>query len=421
MKIIKRLICVLIAVSMIPGLFSCAAYDSDNEKVLKLAYSYLESMAVVDVNNAFSMTDASGYELAQINDYVNTNPDMWGDRYHEICELIRNTITYTVNDSSVKSSVKDGTASVDAVFSMVDYDTIYHNVIGTGGGYNEYIETLADPDALRCDIPLTIEMVMVNEDWKISDTDLKNTYEMYSFYGITYGYEFISPYDSLLDCDMWFHADDDLYVNAENIVLGLVPVNEGINSTYLYSYEFYRNGVLIFTSDLCEGTGSMLRCGYGPEYDENAPLGSNGCLDRGQYRCVVYDYLGDILADSTCTVKNNADPATPDLVDHIEWFYSDDGTYTHVDTLELGIVPKEGDAQVIIWEFRYEYYFNDELIYSSPWCRDQGFWIESCYGSWVDPEAQLDENGYLIPGIYRCIVYDRTGAELASAICEVVM
>ena len=79
-----------------------------------------------------------------------------------------------------------------------------------------------------------------------------------------------------------------------------------------------------------------------------------GYLVPGQYRCVMYDLAGHVLADSTCTVEVS-EVATADvsMVDYTEWYYSDDGVYENYSQIELDIIPTS-EGQSVVWNFYYK-------------------------------------------------------------------
>ena len=147
----------------------------------------------------------------------------------------------------------------------------------------------------------------------------------------------------------------------------------------------------------------------------------NGYLVAGDYRCIIYDLSGNVLADSTCTVLNedfSNGLTMQDAIDYTEWYYSDNGVYTNFSEIELDIITTDPGSYVP-YEFWYEYYLDGELIFTSDACTDQGHWIEAYYGPWYDDNAQVDSNGNLIPGEYRCVMYDMDGNVLADETCTV--
>ena len=111
-------------------------------------------------------------------------------------------------------------------------------------------------------------------------------------------------------------------------------------------------------------------------------------------------------------------PDYADLIDYIEWWYSDNGEYSNVNQIELDIIPTTGEGSEIEWDFYYEYYYNGELIYTSDNCVDQGRWIESYYGPYFDDNAPMNGENHA-SGEYRCVVYDLDGNVLADETCTV--
>ena len=104
----------------------------------------------------------------------------------------------------------------------------------------------------------------------------------------------------------WYFSDDDVYTNDTTIELDIIPTS-GIGQTidWVFYYEYYIDGELVFTSDVCTDSGYWIEAYYGRYYDPNAQVTPRGYLISGEYTCIIYDLEGNVLAESTCTVIAN--------------------------------------------------------------------------------------------------------------------
>ena len=232
----------------------------------------------------------------------------------------------------------------------------------------------------------------------------------------------------------WDGADLGVFTNVGSIALYIYPDPGAQRIPDTIYYEYYYNGQLIYTSDITTWTDQndqrFIYAYCGTSNISGDYINEQGYLIPGEYRCVLYDATGNALVDSGCTVvyesidyEENTEPTysplTSGFVDHTEWFCSDNDIYTNVSDIELDIIPTS-DATSIQWLFYYEYYLNGQLIYMSDNCTDQGSFIEVFGGSFYFDGSYINDQGYLVPGEYRCVVYSMDGNVLADSTCTVV-
>ena len=144
---------------------------------------------------------------------------------------------------------------------------------------------------------------------------------------------------------------------------------------------------------------------------------------------VTFDFVLDgedwLLSDFTevsgnlyefVTIEVSFTPALVEMVDYVTWWTADaDGTYTNADTIELDIIPTaEGASGDVTWEFYYEVYFNNSLVYTSESCTDYGSYIEAYYGTSYSG-ASVGADGYLSAGSYTITFYTLDGTQLATS------
>ena len=404
---------------MILSIGGCAMFDKDDEGVLAAAEDYATAVTKVKAGDIADLISGGDDLKEDIEIYTSGSEVETPDGYSDMVSAIASTISYEIDEETVESSKKNAEGSVDITWTLVDYDAVFEAVSEDGGDLDAFIDALSADDAATMEISQTLNFVYEDEAWKVDDSKLKNLYEVYDFYSAALTYTFVPPLIDYIDYVEWYYSDDSVYTNYSQIELDLITTEEGSEVPFEFTYEYYIDGELVYTSDVCEDQGHWIEAYYGPFYDSNAQTNEMGNLVAGQYRCVVYDLAGNVLADQTCLVETTEiGDADVSMVDDIEWYFSDNDVYTDENTIELDILPT-AEGQEAIWTFYYEYYIDGDLVFTSDVCTDQGYWIEAYYGPYYDPAAQLTDDGYLIPGEYTCIMYDLSGNVLAESTCTV--
>lgn len=416
----RKVIASVLCVSMLSSLAGCALFDKDDEGVLNAAEEYASAVASVKAGDIAAMIN-EGEDLEAIIDAYTSGEvlDVTAD-WSDIVSAIASTISYEIDEESVTSSKKNAEGSVDITWTLVDCNAVYDEIYDNGGDVDEFIDALTADDAAKTEISQTLNLVLVDEAWLIDDSEGEGLAEVYEFYEDAVDFVFDSPLAPYISEYYWYYSDDSVYTNVSRIELDIIPTDEGTEVEFEFTYEYYFNGELIYTSDVWTDEGSWIEAYYGPDYDSSAAVNENGFLVPGEYRCIMYDLNGIVLADSTCTVETvEYDTADASMIDSVEWYWTDhDDVYVDEDGIELDIIPT-ADGQLATWTFYYEIYLDDELVFTSDICEDQGYWIEAYYSDWYDPEAQVTDEGYLVPGEYRCIMYGLDGSVLADATCTV--
>ena len=419
MKASKKLIASAVCVSMLASLGGCAMFDKDDEGVLKAAEDYATAIQKVKLGDITDLM-TNGDDLADTLDYLVNDTENMPAEYSDICAAIASTISYEIDEESVQSSKKNAEGSVDVTWTLVDYDAIFDQVSEDGGDADAFIDALTADDADTQEISTTINFVLEDETWLVDDEDGDVLNEVYAFYADAADYSFVPPLMDYIEDAYWYYSDDSVYTNFSQIELDIITTTEGEEIPFEFTYEYYLNGELIYTSDVCTDQGHWIEAYYGPNYDPAAQVDANGNLIAGEYRCVMYDLAGNVLADLTCTVETlEYSEADASMIDDVVWYWTDDDdTYIDTDSIELDIIPTS-EGQECIWNFYYEIYIDGDLVYTSGAMEDQGYWIEAYYSEYYDDEIQLTDDGNLIPGEYTCIFYDLSGNEIASSTCTV--
>ena len=415
----KKLVASAVCASMLLSLGGCAMFDKDDEGVLAAAEDYASAVVKAKAGD-IADTMSEGDDLkADIEDLIAGSGAETTDEWEDIVSAIAGTISYEIDEETVESSKKNAEGSVDITWTMVDYESIFDAVSDDGGDCDAFIDALEDDGADTIEISQTINFVYEDETWLVDDSKLKGLGDVYAFYSDALDFTFVPPLADYIDYYEWYYSDDSVYTNYSQIELDIITTTEGEEVPFEFTYEYYRDGELIYTSGICEDQGHWIEAYYGPWYDDNAQVNAQGNLIGGQYRCVMYDLAGNVLADSTCLVEElEYGDADASMIDYIEWYFSDDDVYTDETTIELDIIPTS-EGQECVWNFYYEYYIDGDLVFTSDACTDQGYWIEAYYGPYYDSQAETTPEGYLVPGEYTCIMYDLSGNVLAESTCTV--
>lgn len=421
----KKLTASTLSVAMLASLAGCAMFDKDDDAVLAVVEDYAEAVKKFKAGDIAELSSNVDDEWTEsLEAYFSTDADLYGEDYGSIIEAIESTLSYEIDEESVESSKKDGEASVDITWSIVDYATIYDDVIADGGDLDAYLAALADGDSKE--ISQTINLVYDDEEWLVEDKDNKNLEEVYAFFEDALEYQFAAAISTdLIDSIEWYYSDNGVYTDVYTIELDIIPTTEGQEVEWQFTYEYYLDGQLIYTSDECTDQGAWIESYYGTGYDAAAQLDDNGYLIAGNYECIVYDLAGNVLADDTCTVVNSGagttvvpqgDPGDIDVIwsDGIDdyWYsYSDGsgyamgtGDYTTDETTIEYTCQVYDEANLAYFPVYYEVYYsatgdaNDaEFIYSAtitPSEYTNGYFYEFQY---VENDG-LDEGSYFFIG-----------------------
>lgn len=333
----KKLTASVLSAAMLASLSGCALFDKDDDAVLEAADAYASAVVKLKANKIVDLTADPDEDLEDGLNLLFGHELAPSDDYAAIVSAIESTLSYEVDSESVESSKKKGEASVDVVFSVADYAAAYDEVTADGGDLDAFLAAIADADLNEVEV--TLEFVYEDETWLVDDASADNLEHVFDFYTDAIDYSFgaaISP--DLIDYIEWYYSDDSVYTDPYTIELDIIPTTEGQEIEWEFYYEYYLDGQLIFTSDACTDQGYWIESYYGESYDSQAALDEDGQLVPGEYRCIVYDMAGNVLADSTCTVVDGASsaviPDTPsgDMADiwangvDEYWYSYSDGT-----------------------------------------------------------------------------------------------
>lgn len=177
----RKLISSFLAASVLLSMSGCSLFDSDNKAVLAVVDEYCQAILEADAGDiADVMVDGDEFEYL-LNSFFDNY--MRNKKMEDVYEAVLDSMSYKINKSSAHSSKKDKKASVDVVYTMVDYEEIYDIVSDDDGDLDDFIDALEDDKGAHTkEIELTIDLKMKRDNWLVDDDDLDNFYEVYEFF-----------------------------------------------------------------------------------------------------------------------------------------------------------------------------------------------------------------------------------------------
>ncbi len=432
----KKMTALTVSVAVLASLSGCAMFDKDDEGVLNAAEDFAEAVVKLKAADIVGLTADPDFSEEDLTAYFDHSADLYGEDYDAICAAIESTLAYEIDEESVTSSKKDGEGSVDITFTVADYAAAYDNVVADGGDLDAFVDAIKNGDTQE--ISVTVDFVLDDDAWLVDDSKGDNLQDLYAFYQDAFDYSFAASISTdLIEEIEWYYSNNDVYTDVTTIELDIIPTAEGQEVEWQFTYEYYLDGALIFTSDECTDSGYWIESYYGPAYDPAALTDDNGYLIPGQYECIVYDLAGNVLADSTCTVETSGGASTvvPTVsggdaetwingVDQYWYSYADgtgyamgEGEYTTDETVIEFTCQVTDETNLAYFPVYYEVYYSatgdiddavevyDATITPSEY--SNGYFYEFQY---VD-NAGLDEGSYFFLG-----ATDSTGSDMLFSV-----
>ena len=175
-----KIIASLLSLSLLSSVSGCSLMDGDNKNVLKAAEEYAEAVISGDAGDIASLSvddDDFEEEVGAFMESCTSN-----DNKKDAINAVLDTMSYEIDKKSAESSKKSGGASVDITFTMIDYMSVYDD-LGDGAGFDDYIDALEDGTEDACEVTVTVEFELDDDEWLVNDDDFENIYEVYEFYG----------------------------------------------------------------------------------------------------------------------------------------------------------------------------------------------------------------------------------------------
>jgi hypothetical protein len=378
----KKTVSVAVASAIVFSMTGCSFLDKSKDEVLDAADGYAKELAACNIGKLAKISNEDFEDIQEEweGKLTFSEGELYSADTATVLSAIADSISYEIDEESVQSSKKKGEGSVDVVFSIADYAAAYEDVTADGGDLDAFIAAIGDAD--KNEIDVTLEFVLEDDQWLLDDSELECLEDVFEFYTVAYDYSLgaaISP--DLIDYVEWYYSDEGVYTDPYTIELDIIPTTEGQEIEWEFWYEYYLDGQLVYTSDVCTDQGYWIESYYGASYDSAAAVDEDGHLVEGSYQCIVYDTAGNVLADSTCSVVSGGASTVPVIsggdddmatiwengVDEYWYSYSDgtgyamgEGTYTTDETTMEFTCQVYDEANLAFFPVYYEVYYSPD-------------------------------------------------------------
>jgi len=298
----KRLLAAVLAGTMALSFASCALFGNAKE-ITAAADTFASTLIKLNAKKIIKLTNEkksseTAAELEALMNEANYSKDQ-----NEFIDAVADTLTYTVSADTVKS--ENDKASVDVVFTMVDYEKALKGE--DCEDIDDVIDALKDCDDTK-DVKVGLEFEKKGDSWLVSNLDDKDFRKLFEFYTYDLGispdlssmvdYSYTDYGSYWLEFDVYFTEDVsqyydlfsfDVYYEGDLIDSGMVP--------YVYEDEVWCDYYNDW-NDLSTGEYTIvLKCGD-KEVTSATEYVYNDSYDDVDYD---YDYNSDIYGADVVT------------------------------------------------------------------------------------------------------------------------
>ncbi|MBO4636024.1 MAG: hypothetical protein J5685_02650 [Clostridiales bacterium] len=175
----KKILSTIICLGMVFPLVSCALFDRDDKAVLEAAKEYAEAVVNCDLSDLSDIMEDGDDAAEQISGYMSGYTEL--PPREVMCGVISDSLCYGIDEGTVVSSKRSGTASVDVTFAMTDYISLFDELVENDGSDDEYIDMLSDAPSDYF-ITQTVDLVLIDGQWLVADENCEGLYEVYAYY-----------------------------------------------------------------------------------------------------------------------------------------------------------------------------------------------------------------------------------------------
>ncbi|MCQ2516048.1 MAG: hypothetical protein MJ094_04215 [Saccharofermentans sp.] len=355
----------VLATAMIMSMTGCSMLGGGKAKqeVIDAADSFASNICALKASKVTAaMADLDDDKAAEIEfAFEAINSD-------DILSVIAGTLAYEIDEDSVEVDSKKGEASVDVVFTYVDANSVYEDVIADGGDEAAFIDALEDCDDV-VEVEVTYEFTLEDDEWLVNDSKLKTFEKIFVFCSDAEAYEFGADFMEAYEGYSWWGADsDDTYADASYIDFWATYDYSMIDDEVEFYFTVEHDGVLVYTSDVTYSCDCYF---YASDYtgEDVLPEGSytvtlylaDGTLvDSGStYVYVSDDAQTPVVAGDVDTETYWADPNSDwsDTISLWGWYDSNNGTfdfdgfYSNGDYVEYDLGTDDTSASALYYAF----------------------------------------------------------------------
>ena len=416
---LKKAAAATLASAMLLSCASCSLFGANKKEIIEAADTFAGALVKQDAGKIVKLTNEKKDSDTAAELELLFDKSMYSDDQNDFIKAVSDTITYEVDEGTVEADKEE--ASVDVVFTMVDYekalDDDYEDI-------DEVLDALKDCEDTK-DVTVTFEFEKEDDEWLISNLKDKDYGKLFDFY--TYELD-ITPDLSMLvdDTSCWSG-----YTAVYSTIYFSVDVSDYADDL---NFDLYCDGSLVASNQPAEVYSTYIYCDYyDPDYND---------LPAGDYEVVVKCGDAEIVTMTTTIDSYETEStASPDsglnynvygqgeLGDYVvatDWWADDD--YNNYDSsngfFEFDIYFTTDVTYDDIQNLTYKFYdsdYNDisgELTIPDDKTNVDGGYPDSngyyfIYAGWLWPDGEI-ESGY-----YYIEVYNPDGTTLYLDYCYV--
>ena len=286
-KELRKAAAFALAGTMALSFASCALLGNDKKDVADAADGFASTLLKKDAGKVIKLTTAEKDDDAAVLLNLLFDESLYSDNENEFIKAVGDTITYEVDEDSVKADKDEASAVV--VFTVVDYEEALKD-----GGFTDIDEVV---DAIEdCDdtnkVEFKLEFEKDGDDWLVSNLDDLGFEELFGYYN----------YDLKLKSDLLSLLDYAYISGSGNAVYLDIEFTTFIELENDVTFDVYYEGYLLASGLEPEIYSSSIFCSYIVD----------GYIPSGTYN-VIAKYGDTILADETITLDNSAVETTPSV------------------------------------------------------------------------------------------------------------
>ncbi|SEW23374.1 hypothetical protein SAMN05216413_1737 [Ruminococcaceae bacterium KH2T8] len=294
-KNVTRTACTVLAGTVLIGSAGCSLFDKSKDEVKEAAKAYCDAVISRDVDDIAELSEdglKKNKENAEAAFDFSTG-EIYTEAAAEFMSEVADTLTYEIDEESVKASAKDCKGSIDVIFTVADVDKILDEDYDDK---DELIDSVSSADTIE--IEITLEFVKEDEEWFVVDS-VDVLEDVYDFLGRADDLAFLAIGAGTVDDDLM-----EQYGIVGASFLGCDTVDEDNNIAYSDTtpdYYICVSMTYLTTDGDPDFTGFYATAELNGEivaeiYDEvylAVYTDADGTVEAGNYTFTFYDPYGN--------------------------------------------------------------------------------------------------------------------------------
>ncbi len=199
-------------------LSSTSCTMGEKKKVLEVVDNYAQAITDADLDAIQDLLKSDNKYEDIVCTYVNNYQD--NEDFSDVYEFILDNMTYEIDQDSIVVSKESNTASVNIIYTLIDYMSVMED-LDEGAEPDDYLDELEDNTDNVIHIRQKIELKLVKENWKITDSDYENILEVYEFYEEIFKSGFFRISFVQLTPSEFENCLDEFGIDEDNIFINL--------------------------------------------------------------------------------------------------------------------------------------------------------------------------------------------------------